>query len=780
MSTAAQSLDRHALVYARAAWSFLLFAALVCGAYVLTRSEAVGAVGFAAVAGGTVVAIIVGVRNHRPDTRFPWWCLAGASVAFLCGVVLRAVARDGASLPDAVPAAFTLLGYAAVAVALGVWLRARNPTANTDTVIDTVLVGLGAALGSWVVLIAPVLWSADGLSTDTAINAVYPVADAVLLTMLVHLAFTTVPGDRSFGLLAASLVAIFVGDLGYAVTSAGLASLPLAVLDACYLIGYGALGAGALHPSMSQLGHPQAQVFDRGRRQLVGVALAVVATMFVLAAVPAQGSTDRIVRTTLYGGLLLGVLLRSERAARRFATGERTARHRSTHDELTGLPNRALLHTRITAQLRGGVPLSLLFLDLDGFKFVNDSYGHEVGDELLVAAAGRLQGLIAPADTVARYGGDEFVVATCLQRAGTEGLATTILEVLDDPFTLSVGRVFVSASIGIARTGTTLRRGDVAALIREADAAMYHAKAMGAGGYAFFDDRLRAQAQTQIETSTALRDALAREEFEVHYQPIVDLADGRTVGYEALLRWEHNGRKHSPAEFIPIAEASNIIVPIGNWVLRTACTQLAAWRTRDPRLHMAVNVSARQLHDDALVRTVKTVLHDTGVPGSALWLELTETALVRDTTAALHTLRALHELGVLICLDDFGTGYSALGYLQTFPISVIKIDTSFVAALGEHPGESRIVGAIQQMARVLGLRTVAEGVETPQQENQLRRLGANMGQGWHFGYPLPAHSIDNPHRCAPRHALPINGAGPAATAPALRTGGIRGAEKQAP
>jgi len=748
MSTAAQALDRHAQLHTRAAWAFLLAACAVCVLYVAVPSAAVSAAGFGAVAGGSVVAIGVGMRQHRPQPLLPWWCLGAASVLFLSGGVLRTLARTGVPLSGYAPAGFTLSGYAAVAVALVWWLRARNVHANRDTALDTLLVGVGAALASWALLIAPVAAVDKGFDPTTVITALYPVADAVLLTLLVHLAFTTAPGDHAFGLLATSLIAIFLGDLGYAATSAGLATFPPSLLDAPFLIGFGALGAGALHPSMIRLSIPQPQLPYRGRRRVYGITVALVLAALTLALIPPANTTDRVVRAALFAALLLGVLLRSERAVRRHAASDRAAQYRSTHDELTGLPNRTLLHTqtgqRLAARNEPG-RVSLLFLDLDGFKFVNDSYGHSVGDELLVAAAQRLTSIVRPEDIVARYGGDEFVVATHLERAGAEGLAERILTVLGEPFTLSVGRVFVSASIGIARTGATSRGGAVEGLIREADAAMYHAKTRDRGSYAFYDDSLRARARIQIETSTALRDALARDEFEVYYQPIITLSDHRTTGYEALLRWHHDGRTHPPDEFIPIAEASNIIIPIGAWVLRTACAQLATWWAAGHRtLHMAVNISARQLRDDALIAAVRTTLAETGLPASALWLELTETALIADVSAALRTLTALHKLGVVICVDDFGTGYSALGYLQRFPMSVVKIDGSFVQALSEDRPEASLVSAIEKMATALGLRTIAEGVETELQEHQISTLGCDMAQGWLYGHPQPAHDVALP------------------------------------
>ena len=750
MSTVAASLTRGDQRWTRRAQAYLGASVAVTVLYLVSASVVLAAVAFGTIAIGTVLAISTGLRVHQPRPRAPWVAVGAACVLFLVGGVLRALSGPdpvaaGAALVPALP---TLAGYGAVAVALVGWLRSRaQPMARRlETTLDTTLVGVGATLAVWVLLLAPVLEQAGLAATGLGVSIAFPVIDAVLLTLLVHVAFTTAPGDRSFTLLALCLGFILLGDVGYAVNATTSTSLPTVLLDAPFLIGYGALGAAALHPSMAHVAAARPPVHYHPRRRLPILMGALLLVATALAAAPTHGPTDRVVRAVLLGLLLLGVLARSERAVRRHAAGEAAARHASTHDQLTGLPNRALLTTELTRLLHQPGPsrLSVLFLDLDGFKFVNDSYGHAVGDELLRAVADRLLLAVRPGDVLARHGGDEFIVGAPLERAAVRGLARRLIDVLTDPFELSVGPVVISTCVGLARATTTGHEVDLEELVREADAAMYHAKTLGRGEFAVYDDSLRQRAREQVETSTALRDALQRHEFEVYYQPIVDLHTGNTVGHEALLRWHRNGQLMSPAGFIPIAEASAIIVPIGAWVLDQALARVAHLRRTTPDLHVAVNVSARQLRGHDLLTAVTDLLTEHHLPGSALWLELTETALVQDVPTALSTLRALHDAGVVICVDDFGTAYSALSYLQTFPISVVKIDGSFVRALGQEPAQSSLVAAVQHMATDLGLRTVAEGVETAEQEQQLRDLGCRLVQGYRFGRPAPADPAAGP------------------------------------
>jgi diguanylate cyclase (GGDEF)-like protein/PAS domain S-box-containing protein len=423
---------------------------------------------------------------------------------------------------------------------------------------------------------------------------------------------------------------------------------------------------------------------------------------------------------------------------------------RALRDPLTGLPNRALFMDRLAKALarvqRSGDMLAMMFIDLDRFKVVNDSLGHAAGDALLLAAADRLRASVRAPDTVARFGGDEFVVLC-------EGLhderdvfivAERIVTAFSRPFSLDGSEVSASASVGITvtRDGTV----DPDTLVRDADAAMYRAKEGGRGRFELFDRGMRSRALRRLQTESDLWRAIARDELTVHYQPQVDLRDGRIIGVEALVRWVHPERGMiGPAEFIPVAEETGLIGPIGTWVLEEACAQLQRWRAAIPaaeRIQLSVNLSARQLTHATLLDTVTEVLQRTGLPPALLCLEITESTLMDDVQQSQALMEGLKGLGVDLAVDDFGTGYSSLAYLSRFPVDTLKVDRAFVAELGTSAETWPIVAAITGLGRALGLRTVAEGVEDPTQVAALRGLGCEGAQGYLFQRPAAPEAIE--------------------------------------
>ena len=429
--------------------------------------------------------------------------------------------------------------------------------------------------------------------------------------------------------------------------------------------------------------------------------------------------------------------------AMRRAFGE--AVHQATHDALTGLPNRTLVIDRLThalarARRRPNGP-AVLFVDLDRFKVVNDSLGHSVGDEVLIKVAQRLLDAVRPGDTVARLAGDEFVVVCEDVESDTEvmALAERLADAVAAPIPLYGRDAIITASIGIAVAASDARAED---LLRDADVAMYRAKERGRARLELFDSAMRTRMLERLEIEHALRRALHNREFVLYYQPTVSLKTGRIESLEALLRWpDPNRGLVLPDEFIPVAEENGLIVPLGQWALEEACRQLAEWR-RDHEecadLHVGVNLSARQFGDRDLVPVVAAALRNSGLPPSALWLEITESVLMEEAEATIETLIALRGLGVHLSIDDFGTGYSSLSYLKRFPVDVLKIDRSFVDGLGDDAEDEAIVTAVVRLAQALELGVVAEGVETAVQLAHLRRLGCNSVQGYYFGRPKSA------------------------------------------
>jgi len=425
--------------------------------------------------------------------------------------------------------------------------------------------------------------------------------------------------------------------------------------------------------------------------------------------------------------------------------------HLAFHDPLTNLPNRALFRDRVEQALarsdRYGRGVAVLFLDLDHFKNVNDSLGHEAGDRLLTEVAERLVNCIRRIDTACRLGGDEFSVLL-------EGVANDedlldvphrVLEALAQPITIAGKEFVVGASVGIARAEPGATADDV---LRNADVAMYHAKSRGRGVCQVFEPYMHEAAVERLTLEGDLRRALACGEFHVDFQPIVELETSRIVGVETLLRWAHPTRGAvSPARFIPLAEETGLIVPLGAWVLREACMQVSSWRAHGEHadLHVTVNLSGRQLQDGELVGTVRRVLDESGLPPDRLVLEITESVVMQNTAVTLLRLRELRALGVRLAIDDFGTGYSSLAYLHRFPLDILKVDRAFVELLarsGEEVPDVAIAQTIVQLAHSLRLATVAEGIEEPAQLEALLRFGCQFGQGYYFSPPVSPAAIE--------------------------------------
>ncbi len=412
------------------------------------------------------------------------------------------------------------------------------------------------------------------------------------------------------------------------------------------------------------------------------------------------------------------------------------------HDPLTGLPNRALLQDRLKQAMleadRNGRMVAALFLDLDRFKTINDTLGHQTGDALLKTVAERLATCLRASDTVSRLGGDEFTIVLA-NVANVDDVTRVAQKILDQfllPFRIGERDLFVSSSIGI--TLYPLDEKDPEHLLKDADVAMYHAKELGGNVFQFYTPALNARAARRLELEIGLRRALERQEFVLHYQPLVDMRTGRLQGMEALLRWQHPELGLiPPLDFIPLAEETGLIIPIGEWVLKTACAQIKTWHNAGfPALQVAINLSSKQLRDKNLIAAVKRALTESGLDPRYLDLELTESVLMQDMELAATILKELKTVGVFVSLDDFGTGYSSLSYLKRFPIDYLKIDHSFVRDIATDAVGAGLVKAIIAMASVLHIKVIAEGVETLQQMEFLRHHGCDIAQGYFCSKPL--------------------------------------------
>jgi diguanylate cyclase (GGDEF)-like protein len=461
---------------------------------------------------------------------------------------------------------------------------------------------------------------------------------------------------------------------------------------------------------------------------------------------PLQWSFLDLLLHSLIGMGMIASLLEDEREAASIAADQ--VEHLAYHDALTGLPNRPLFMDRLIIALaqanRANQKLAVLFLDLDRFKNINDSLGHTVGDTLLKSAAERVRRCVREGDTVARFGGDEFtlLIPRVDKVEDAAKIANKIIETLKIPFQVGELELFVTTSIGVAIFPADGL--DPETLVRNADTAMYRAKDQGRDNYQLYAPDMNAEAAARLGLESELRRALSQNEMLLHYQPILSASSGAVTGVEALIRWQHPERGLlPPAHFISIAEVSGLIVPIGEWVIRTACKQVRQWQKKlDCPLTVAVNLSARQFQHSDLVDQIRAAVIDSGIEPSSLEVEITESSAMQNAENTLFKLRELKSLGIRIAMDDFGTGYSSLNYLKQFPIDTLKLDQSFVRDVMTDARDAAIVGAVISMSHRLGLKVVGEGVETSAQHEYLRAEGCDFVQGYLFSHPKPADEIE--------------------------------------
>ena len=731
---------------ARLSWIALGTFALVI---IVHATSSIDAYTYTAIALAGLACATIGLRRHRPLVQWPWWALVGAGLVWtVSGIAeyLTDASGDLTSSRSLLPDAIALPGYALFGSGLIGLLRARQAKGERGVLLDSIMVGAGAFLLVNVAVITPTMDIKDTWVMARLSVAIYPALSMGLLALATHLAFSAGGRSPALRLLLVGTGGLVVGDFVYALGEAHVSNVPRALLEVPLLLAPACIGSAVLHPSIRVASTSVGErVGTMTRSRLAAVACALLAPIAVITTT--EGAETLTLSVLLCLILAGAAILRLATAMTEQAAFEARLSHQANHDALTGLPNRVQILEHISEMLgrsyRADVPIAVMFIDLDQFKLVNDSMGHAVGDQLLVLASQRISSVIRQTDVVGRISGDEFVVIVNLETSAAVGLGQRIASALADVFVLSSGEVFISASIGITVAYASSET-SAATMIQEADTAMYRSKEAGRNCITVFDSSMRERVARHVEVQTHLRRALNDRLISAYYQPLVTLPSGRIYGFEALARWNDNGTMISPAEFIPAAEESGLIVPLGSFMLDEACRQLSIWRQTLPgcaNLHVSVNLSPRQMRESDIVDTVAETLLRYDLPGDALWLEITENVMMDDSVTTAGVMHGLRNLGVRLAVDDFGTGYSSLSYLKRFPVSSVKIDRSFVSGLGQHDSDASLVAAIVAMGSAFDLDLVAEGVETQDQAQRLLALGCRQAQGYLFGKPMPAEQV---------------------------------------
>lgn len=690
-------------------------------------------------------AILVGVQINQPARRVPWQLIAICVLFTTIGIGILPK-TGGLSL---VGQALTGLGYVAGFVGFVILIRGRVPGGDRGAYLDAAILAAGVGVLIWAFGVAP--YVLDGRQS-TAATAAFFYPALIASAMVARLWFLEGPHRPATRLL----VLLTVATNGITMLDMLRGQIGFGALVVPYLFAQFAsvaiAGAAALHPSMALV--PERHHSDLkpiGRRRVVALAGALLVNPATLA-IEVAGGRQIDPAPYVIGGTLIGVLviLRLSDALRQLGESLREReslmellRRQALYDSLTTLPNRSLFTERLAADYANrtaGRVLAVLLVDLDDFKAVNDTYGHVTGDALLASVGQRLRAAIRDGDTAARLGGDEFVISlpTCADAQVPIRVAERVLTALGEPFDIGGHRLTVRASVGVAIADTDDRTADD--LVRNADIAMYLAKSHGKGRYEVFEPSMQAAAMTQLQLRTDLAAAIAGGDLRLHYQPVVDLTNGRTIGFEALVRWLRNGELIQPRDFIPIAESSGLIGPLTDWVVEEACRTTAIKIKSGERPWVSVNLSSSQLVRDDLVGRLTRTLEATGLSPDRLVVEITESSLL-EIAVARPAIERLSEIGVRVAIDDFGTGYSALSYLARLPIDIVKIDRSFVVALEQQGPEEAIASAIIALAKRLGLTTIGEGIETAAQLGQLSALGCDLGQGFFLGRPAVAQDM---------------------------------------
>ena len=713
---------------------------------------------YSVVGTASVVCILLGIRFCHPNDRTSWYCFAAAGLCFTLGddawsyfSLIFHSTLPSPSLADLL----YLAGYPFLFV--GVMKLTPKPSSlyRREIVIDSFIVTIGAASILWYFLMDSYLADNTVSLMAKVVNMAYPLMDLALIFIVCSRLIFSTSRKPFHVLLAVSFVVMFAADFIYDLQVLHNSLGDVNYVDTMFLVQYVLIAAAAVHPTVrfssavveeADLARSNQPVTRRGRLPIILLAGFIPPSILVVAAGTGLKTGDLMLAVfcmIMFGAAFvrMGSLVeRITNQARKMEINEDRLRYLASHDPLTGLANRSLLRERLedalASQVRSGGVVALCLGDLDGFKNVNDTLGHAAGDMVLVNVGALLKTIVRSGDTVARLGGDEFAVL--MVQAGdvndVMGFANRIVTSMDQALEEGGSHEGASMSIGVAFGSSD---STVEQLVSEADAAMYEAKAAGRACVRIFEPEMRTRLFERFELVNGFAQALERSEFLLNYQPIYSLKEMRLTGFEALIRWQHPTKGlMPPASFVPLAEETGFILPLGRWVLDEACHQLSTWSDLTTPLSLSVNVSRRQLNSRQLIDDISSVLSFTGVAPEQLVIEVTESMLMHDPDVAQTALEDLHASGIRIALDDFGTGYSSLSQLQRFPVDIIKIDKSFVDPLGTEPAGAAIVSSILGLAQSMGLSVVAEGIERPDQLERLLELGCDLGQGYLLGKPL--------------------------------------------
>jgi diguanylate cyclase (GGDEF)-like protein len=722
--------------------------------------------GFVAV--GVVLAMAYGIRRHGPPAALAWWALFAGVLCWSVGHVWFRTGHTGPT-PDIPFLSAQDVPFLASKVCLAVGLAGlvvrRAARGSRESTLDAAVVTVGLVVLAWTLAVNPYL-QAGPSGAELTVFVAYVVGDLLYFALTARLAFSHQDRGPAHRLVFAGLLVLLAAELMYGSTVVlGPDPVREAAQDAGWLGWTVLLAAAALHPDVARAPRhdPGAELRAGRLRVAVFVPLILLNPTIVTAnhlligesqgawwtstLLPVALTTCLAILLVVRLVLLAGVAQRRatalDAALQRQETLQRQLEHRALHDALTGLGNRTLLGDRLAHTLANGRGGHLLLLDLDGFKNVNDTLGHVAGDELLVEVGRRLRATVPAADTVVRLGGDEFAALLSTgDPRGATALAEQVVTQLRVPYRVAGRELYLTASVGLRALRPPLKAGDA---MREADLALYAAKEGGKDAVVRYDPSLANSRSQHVQLAAALRRAISERTLHLHYQPVVDLRTGQPVAVEALARWTMaDGTKIRPDQFIPVAESTGLINPLGAWILGEACADARRW-WEGHGVAVTVNVSGRQLCDPDFPTTVLDRLRTTGLPGYALVIEITETVLVGGAGAelAISHLQRLRQEGVRIAVDDFGTGHSSLAYLRHLPIDILKLDRAFTGGVAGLDATNRSLSrAVLDLGRALRLATIAEGVETPDQATVLRRMGCPLGQGMYFAPPMPATEVD--------------------------------------